>query len=123
MNLGATLTQSARRWASKTALVFEGQRWTFQALNRLVNKTAHAFRADGVEAGERVAFLTFNRPEQVVGYYALLKLGAVPVPINYRLGAEEARYILNDSGSRGLVFEAALRALVAPIAANLETVR
>ncbi len=122
MNLGSTLLQSATRWPEKTALVFEGARWRYRDVNRLVNKTAHAFRAHGIAFGDRVGFLTPNLPEQIIGYYALLKLGAIPVPINTRLAAQEIRYILDDCGARLLVFDEATRAQVAPIAPELATV-
>lgn len=119
MNLAHTLTQAAFKWPHKTALVFEGRRWTYLQWNRLVNKTAHAFRAAGIAKGDKVAFLTYNLPEQVTGFYALMKLGAVPVPINYRLAANEIKYIVDDSKARILVFEEALRAPVAAIKADL----
>ncbi len=119
MNLAANLTQAAFKWPHKTALVFEGRRWTYMQWNRLVNKTAHAFRAAGIGKGDRVAFLTYNLPEQVTGFYALMKIGAVPVPINYRLAGGEVKYIVDDSKARILVFEEALRAPVAMIKADL----
>ena len=122
VNLGASLYQSAIRWPGKTALVFEGTRWTYASFNRLVNKTAHAFRAHGIHHGDRVGFLTPNLPEQVIGYYALLKLGAIPVPINYRLAANEVKYILDDCAARLLIFEETWRDQVDPISADLASV-
>ncbi len=122
MNLGATLYQSATRWPNKTAMVFEGQRWTYAHFNQLVNKTAHAFRSHGVGHGDRVGFLTPNLPEQVMGYYALLKLGAIPVPINYRLAANEVKYILDDCAARLLVFEESLRDRVDPVVRDFASV-
>lgn len=119
MNLAAILTQAAFKWPDKTALVFEGRRWTYLQWNRTVNQAAHAFRAAGIGKGDRVAFLTYNLPEQVTGFFALMKIGAVPVPINYRLAANEIRYIINDSRARILVFEEALRAPVSAIKADL----
>ena len=91
MNLAETLTQSASKFPDKTALVFEGRRWTYAQWNRWVNKTAHAYRAAGIGKGDHVALLTYNLPEQVTSFYALMKLGAVPVPINYRLAANEVK--------------------------------
>jgi fatty-acyl-CoA synthase len=120
MNLASTLAQSALNWPEKTALVFEGKRWTYEQWNRTVNKAAHAFRAAGIGKGERVAFLTYNLPEQVTGFYALMKIGAIPVPINYRLAANEVKYIVDDSKARILVFEEALRAPVAAIQDQLQ---
>lgn len=115
MNLAALLTQAALKWPDKTALVFEGRRWTYAQWNRWVNRTAHAFTAGGIGKGDRVAFFTYNLPEQVTGFFALLKIGAVPVPINYRLAPNEVKYILDDSRARILVFEEALRAPVTAI--------
>ena len=115
MNLAHTLTQAALKWPNKTALVFEGRRWTYAQWNRWVNKTAHAFRAAGIGKGDRVAILTYNLPEQVTAFYALMKIGAVPVPINYRLAANEVKYIVDDSRASILVFEEALRAPVEAI--------
>jgi long-chain acyl-CoA synthetase len=115
MNLAHTLSQAALKWPDKTALVFEGRRWTYAQWNRLVNKTAHAFRNAGIGKADRVAILTYNLPEQVTAFYALMKLGAIPVPINYRLAANEVKYIIDDSRARILMFEEALRAPVETI--------
>ncbi len=109
MNLGLTLTYAAQRWPGKDALVFEGRRWTYAQWNALVNQTAHAFRSRGIGKGDRVATLTYNLPEQVTAFYALLKIGAVPVPISYRLAANEVKYIVDDAGARMLLFEESLR--------------
>ena len=84
MNLARILTRAAHRWPAKTALVFEGRRWTYEQWNREVNQAAHAFRARGVGKGDRVAALTDNLPEQVTTFFGLLKIGAGPVPVNYR---------------------------------------
>ncbi|MDP6565470.1 MAG: AMP-binding protein, partial [Alphaproteobacteria bacterium] len=107
MTVGATLVRAAATWPEKTALVFEGRRWSFRQWNHEVNRAANAFAARGIGHGDRVAFLSWNLPEQVTGFYGLLKLGAVPVPINYRLAANEVRYIVDDCGARLLVFEEA----------------
>jgi fatty-acyl-CoA synthase len=115
MNLASTLTQSALKSPDKIALVFEGRRWTYAQWNRAVNKTAHAFRAAGIGKGDRVAVFTYNLPEQVTAFYGLMKIGAIPVPINYRLAANEVKYIVDDSRARILVFEEALRAPVMAI--------
>lgn len=121
MNLGMTLAQAARKWPDKTALVFEGRRWRYRQWNLEVNRAANAFAARGIGRGDRVAFLTWNLPEMVTGLYALLKIGAVPVPINYRLAANEVAYIINDCAARLLVFEESLRNRVAPVRDQLSS--
>ena len=119
MNLASTLAQTALKWPLKTGLVFEGRRWTYGQWNDWVNQTANAFRAAGVCKGDRVAFFTYNLPEQITGFYALMKLGAIPVPINYRLAANEVKYIIDDSGAKMLVFEESLREPVMAIKSRL----
>jgi fatty-acyl-CoA synthase len=115
MNLASTLLQSTLRSPDRIALVFEGRRWTYAQWNRTVNKAGHAFRAAGIGKGDHVAIFTYNLPEQVTAFYGLMKIGAVPVPINYRLAPNEVKYIVDDSRARILVFEEALRAPVMAI--------
>ncbi|MEO7937844.1 MAG: AMP-binding protein [Burkholderiaceae bacterium] len=119
MNLASTLTQTALKWPHKTGLVFEGQRWTYREWNKWVNRTANAFVNAGMRKGDRVAFFTYNLPEQITGFYALMKIGAIPVPINYRLVANEVKYIIDDCGAKMLVFEECLREPVMAIKAQL----
>lgn len=122
MNVGLLLTRAATNWPDKEALVFEGRRWTYRQLNQWANQAAHAFVAHGVRSGDRVAFLTWNLPEMVCGFFGLLKIGAIPVPINYRLAANEVKFILEDSGARMLVFEESLRDRITPIRRDLALV-
>lgn len=122
MNLGATLTYAAQRWPDKEALVFEGRRWTYAGWNREVNQAAHAFRARGIGKGDRVASFTYNLPEQVTALFGLLKIGAVPVPINYRLASNEMKYVVEDCGARIFLFEEALRDKVRPVKDQLKSV-
>ena len=60
--------------------------------------------------GDKVAINLTNRPEYLETFYAALKLGAVPVNVNYRYGAEEIRYLLDDSDAKVVVTEAGVRA-------------
>ena len=58
--------------------------------------------------GDRVAVFSHNCREFVVVYFALAKLGAISVPINFMLNAEEVAFILDHSGASGVVAEDAL---------------
>lgn len=103
MNIGVSLTNAALRWPDKVGIVFEEQRWTFSEFNRLANRIANAFEVAGVGEGDRVTFVMANAPEQLAAFYGLLKLGAIPVPVNFRLAANEIKYIINNSRSRVVV--------------------
>ncbi len=80
-------------------------RLTFAELNERSNRIANALVADGIEKGERVGLLLMNGAEFMEAYFALAKVGAVVVPLNWRLVADELEFILKDSGTRRLIFD------------------
>ncbi len=67
------------------------------------NRLANALVDEGLEMGDRVAFLSKNSIEHALFYYACSKAGVVPVPLNYRLAPPEWEFILNDAGAKLLV--------------------
>ncbi|TCZ66210.1 acid--CoA ligase [Roseicella aquatilis] len=81
------------------ALTFGGERITYAALQARIAATAAALAARGIGRGDRVAFLGTNHPSQLVLLFACARLGAVQVPLNWRLAAPELRFILEDSGA------------------------
>ncbi len=80
------------------------RRFTFAEWNRRANRTAHALRSLGVGKGDRVALLLMNSVEYMETFFAIAKIGAVCVPLNWRLVPEELAFILRDSGAATLVF-------------------
>jgi fatty-acyl-CoA synthase len=112
MRLGDVLRVAAgpRRWGGKTALIWAdprggGRRFTYAELNALCNRAAHALGRLGVRPGERVALLARNCPEYVWLYFALAKLGAVLVPVNFWYRSGEIEYTLRQSGSTTFLYE------------------
>ncbi len=81
-----------------------GLRLTFAQLNARTNRLANALLGAGVEKGERVGLLLMNGAEFMEGYFALAKIGAVVVPLNWRLVPDELEFILKDSGTARLIF-------------------
>ncbi|MEM7099881.1 MAG: long-chain-fatty-acid--CoA ligase [Pseudomonadota bacterium] len=79
-------------------------RLTYAELNASCNRIANAFVAAGIQKGERVGLLLMNSREFMESYFALAKIGAVVVPLNWRLVADELEFILKDSGTRRLIF-------------------
>src|SRR4051812_40268780 len=92
--IGDLLRRTARRHPEKLAIVHGDVRQTFAGLDETVNRAANAIRARGVAKGERIAILSHNSYEFVVCYFALARLGAISVPINFSLTAEEVAYVL-----------------------------
>jgi acyl-CoA synthetase (AMP-forming)/AMP-acid ligase II len=116
------LGRSAEVYPEKTAIVYGDRRHTYREFAAEATRVAHALRGSGVEAGDRVAYLLPNIPEMLVAHFAVPLAGAVLVAINTRLSTEEIRYILDHSGCKLLVVDAALFPMVAPVARELKTV-
>ncbi len=106
--LGDLLRRTALRYPDKPALVAGDVRWTFAEYDGAVNRAANAIAARGIGQGDRVAVLAHNGWEFAVLAFALPRLGAVLVPVNFMLTAHEFAFILEHSGAVGLVVEDAL---------------
>ena len=106
-NLGMILAKRALLTPHREAFVEShgDARVTFRGLNEQSNRVANAFVAAGVEKGERVGLLLMNGIEFMEAYFALAKIGAVVVPLNWRLVPDELEFILKDSGTRRLIFD------------------
>lgn len=106
-NIGGWLAKRAHLTPRREAYVDSdtAERLTFAELNERCNQTANAFLDAGVQVGERVGFLLMNSSEFTEAYFAIAKIGAVVVPLNWRLVADELEFILKDSGATTLVFD------------------
>ncbi|MBN1946944.1 MAG: long-chain fatty acid--CoA ligase [Bradymonadales bacterium] len=119
---GSWLAKWAPVIGNKAALVDadSGHSLTYAQLDRRADQAARLL-ADrfGVQPGDRVALLGANRIEQVELFFAVAKLGAILVPINWRLTAREVAHILEDSSPRVLFFGADVAGTVQTLAAGL----
>ena len=106
INIGNLLTRRANINANIEALydVAAGRRFSYAELNAETNKVASLLVDAGVKKGDRVALLLMNSSEFMTAFFATAKLGAVIVPLNWRLIADELEFILKDSGTTVLVF-------------------
>ena len=104
-NIGQLLTRRAYRDPSFVAThePATGRRLSFAELNSRSNQVANALRDLGVGKGDRVGLLLMNGAEFVETFFAVGKIGAVNVPLNWRLVADELEFILGDSGCETLV--------------------
>jgi fatty-acyl-CoA synthase len=109
--IGELVARTAARCPQKTALVFGRQRYSYRELDEIIERAANALAAQGVARGERIALLSHNNDSWVVVFFALARLGAISVPINFMLNGAEVAYILEHCGARGLITEDRLRAV------------
>jgi len=100
--LGDVLLRARARYPEKTAFVYHGLALTYAAFDDRVNQTAHGLRAAGVKKGDRFAVVSKNSLDFVVINFALARIGAVMVPLNYMLTAADVRYILQHAGVTGV---------------------
>ncbi|MBA2946741.1 AMP-binding protein [Streptomyces sp. PSKA28] len=102
-SLGQLLPRAARRWPRRTALITDHRTLTFEQLDQLSSRVAHALTARGLRPGDRVSLISQNRWEWIVAYHGALRCGAVVNPLNVMLTGEELAYILTDSGTKVLL--------------------
>jgi fatty-acyl-CoA synthase len=101
--LGSLPERAARRWGAREALCFKGRRLTFADLAIGVDRAAKGLIALGIRPGDKVALWLLNRPEWIEAAFAVMKIGAVLVPINTRLRTEDVAYIADQSDSTALI--------------------
>jgi acyl-CoA synthetase (AMP-forming)/AMP-acid ligase II len=85
---------------------FDRRRWSYADIGRFVGTACGALRERGLGPGQRVVVCTSNRLDMPLYCLAAARAGAVAVPLNHKLSADELRYILDDSGARACVTDA-----------------
>ncbi|HLF04238.1 MAG TPA: AMP-binding protein, partial [Dehalococcoidia bacterium] len=95
MNTSEFLTIAAAIVPERTAIIFEGQRFSFAQLQERANRLANALAGLGVAAGDRVAVMQVNCHQAIEAYFAAARLDAVYVPLNFRAKADELAQMLD----------------------------
>ena len=112
-----------RKWSflqpHQRALIFEGQPFTYRELNHRTNQLCHLLLDLGVRKGERISVLLFNCHQYIETFFAISKIGAILVPLNWRLAGPELEFIIKDSGSRMLIFDAEFEEVIDSIRPHL----
>jgi fatty-acyl-CoA synthase len=112
VNLADTVLRRAQRNPERTALIFEGSQQTYGEFASLVRRQATLLRESGVCCGDRVGFLGFNQPAFLETLFAANAIGAIFVPLNFRLTGKELSFIINDAGIHSLIVDDALQPVV-----------
>ncbi|SEG86313.1 Acyl-CoA synthetase (AMP-forming)/AMP-acid ligase II [Thermomonospora echinospora] len=117
-NFSETLRVQALRRAGREALVGDGRRWTYAELDADVDRHAAALLSGGVTATDMVGVLGRNTATYVIELLALSRIGAVAVPLNWRLHANEQAYIIDQAGITCLLYDDDFRADAAHLKEN-----
>ena len=104
-NWSYVLERNAERYPDKEAIVFQDTRLTYKEVNERVNGLARGLLDLGIKKGDVVALLLYNCAEFMEITFAVNKVGAIWLPLNWRLVGEELSYILNDSQAKMLISE------------------
>ncbi len=112
----------AQRTPERAALAFEGDRWTYAQVQQEIERCASRLQALGVGRGDRVAFLGLNQPMFFFSMFASVRLGAIFVPLNFRLTGSELAFMLNDCTAKVLIVDAQLRPVIGAVRDELKTV-
>jgi acyl-CoA synthetase (AMP-forming)/AMP-acid ligase II len=120
--LGEVLARWARKRPEKEMLAFKEKRYTYGRVNTRVNSLANALSDLGVKQGDKISVLFLNGNEILECYFAAAKIGAVAVPLNFRLAGTELIYQIRNSDSIVLVFGKGLAPVVDAIRKELSGV-
>jgi long-chain acyl-CoA synthetase len=132
LSVPALFDRATARFADRSALSFEGRRWTYAQLSALVGRAAAGLQHLGLRRGDRLGLCLPNSPYFVIFYYAALKAGLVVVNYNPLYVARELRHQIEDSATTTMVvpdlaaihdkvagIETLQRIIVCPFAATL----
>jgi fatty-acyl-CoA synthase len=124
MDLSSLIDRNAAFAPDKPAIHFSGATLTYSDFAARIAAAARALKSQlGVGRGDRVAILSLNHPDYLVLLYACARLGAMLVPLNWRLAVPEQVFILTDASVKALVVEKGFAAVAEPLRAALPDVR
>ncbi len=117
--LAEALNKAVKLFPGKQAIVCGGRRWTYEEFWDRINRLSHCLRGWGVGKDDKVAILHPNCLYFLEAYYGIARIGAISVPINYRLSPREIAFILQDSESKLLIADPMLQKQVDSIRQEL----
>ena len=116
------LRRAAKLYGDKIAVIDGSRRFTYRQFQERANQLAHALLGLGVQPGDRVCILSPNSHFFLESYYGVTQIGAIIVPLNYRLTASDHEYIINHAGVKAVLVDYEYTAVVDGIRPNLTTV-
>ena len=103
MNLVETLSQSALRHPEHSAIIFEGETFSYSTLETYITKFASGLSKLGIEKGDKVALIVGNSPRFIIALYGALKVGAAVIPVNPLYAPDELVYILTNGDAKAVI--------------------
>src|SRR5262245_9267718 len=117
------LRRAADLYPDKIGVVDESNRFTYDQLQARANRLSNALLGLGIKRGDRVCILSPNSHFFLESFYGTSQIGAILVPLNYRLVAADHEYILNHAGVNAVLVDWEYTKVVDQIRPRLSTVR
>ncbi|ETW92527.1 MAG: hypothetical protein ETSY1_43240, partial [Candidatus Entotheonella factor] len=119
MHIRDLLESRAAAHPDRTFLIFEDTETSYREFDSTVNRVANGLRQCGISTGDRVCVMLSNCPQFLYTWFALMKLGAILVPINSAFRSTETHFILEHSGAAAIVVDDVTGPVVADIVTAL----
>jgi len=103
LNIAEYLVASASKYPEKTAVRHEGVKTTFRQLDCAASRLANGLRDLGLASGDRCMVMMPNSIHYIALYYALAKMGAAMIPVNFLFRSHELTYILKDAAPKAFI--------------------
>ncbi len=113
------LRRAAKLYPNKTAVVDGEKRFTYREYQERCNQLGHGLLSLGIKRGDRVCILSPNSHYFLESYYGVTQVGAILVPLNYRLVAADHEYIINHAGVKAVLVDYEYTGVIDDIRANL----
>ncbi|RBP92981.1 feruloyl-CoA synthase [Cytobacillus firmus] len=113
------LERNARKFPEKDAFITASNRLTYGDMNRTCNRLARYLQDEGVRHGDRIAVMSRNNEHFFFAFFACMKIGAIPMPINIRLTPKELGAIFQNASAAGILYEDELAETVTSLKENL----
>ncbi len=122
-NLGDLFDITANTVPERMAVIWDDVRLSYGELAERSDRLAAAMRRRGLVRGMTMGILMYNCPAYLEALLACFKIGVIPFNINYRYGADELHYILNDAGTDALIYDREFDPLVHAVTGRLPPLR
>ena len=90
-------------FGDKIAVYYKDKTYTYKEMQSMINRVGNALHLLGVHMEERVMLVMYDSPEAMACFYAAIKIGAIPIPVNYMYTSDDFRFLLNNSRARTLI--------------------
>ncbi len=87
----------------KVLVYYKDKTYTYAEMQKMINRVGNALKILGVHMEERVMLVMYDSPEATACFFGIIKIGAIPIPINYMYTMHDYRYLLNNSRARTLI--------------------